>query len=95
MFESSRAIERAELDRTLTVLLADGVPVRVLWRNRRWRVIDTPTPISSDDAVWHPAITHPGPGWTGWRFTISDGSDSRVLDVRPIGHSWQLLAAYD
>jgi hypothetical protein len=96
MFESTvQPIEQAGLDRTLTIWLSDGAPVRVFWRGRRWRVIDTPTVISSSEAIWHPAITHPGPAWTGWRFTVADGAEVRVIDVRQVGDGWQLLAAYD
>ena len=96
MFDTAAsAVEQAGLDRTLTIWLTAGLPVRVFWRGRRWRVIDTPTVISSSDAIWHPAITHPGPGWTGWRFTIADGPEVRVLDVREVPQGWQLLAVYD
>jgi hypothetical protein len=96
MFDTAAsAVEQAGLDRTLTIWLTAGAPVRVFWRGRRWRVLDTPTAISSADAIWHPAITHPGPDWTGWRFTIGDGPEVRVVDVRRIGDDWQLLAVYD
>lgn len=97
MFDTIHStVEQAGLDTTsLTIWLLDGVPIRLFWRGRRWRVVDTPTRIGSADAVWHPALTHPPAGWSGWRFAASDGATTQVLDVRAIGSGWQLLAAYD
>lgn len=98
MFDTARTqVEQAGLDTsTLTIWLVNDVPSRLVWRGTRWRIVDTPTPIGSDDdAIWHPALTHPPAGWSGWRFAATDGHETRVLDVRPYGSHWQLLAAYD
>ncbi len=69
------------------------LPARLLWNSRNYRVTDQPTVLDSD--YW--AMTHPLPGFAGWRFqgTDEDG-ESRVFDVcRAAEDRWQLLRVYD
>ncbi|MFW8744954.1 hypothetical protein, partial [Mesorhizobium japonicum] len=85
----------------IMVWTANGVPARLIWEGRRYRVNDTPTPLSADEIferTWHPAMTHPLPGWSGRRFQAK-GPDglSLMFEVRePIeGGAWHLLRAHD
>jgi hypothetical protein len=85
----------------LTVWTVNGIPVRLVWEGRRYRVNDTPTPLDADDIfelTWHPALTHPLPAWRGWRFqAIDDERHALVFDVREgvDGSPWHLLRTYD
>lgn len=76
------------------VWIEGGVPVRLVWRGRRFRVTDRPTPLR--EVVSAVGITHPLEPLVGWRFqgTAEDG-DSRIFDVRTRGRSWELVAVYD
>lgn len=85
----------------ITVWTANGIPARLVWEGRRYRVNDTPTRLNSDDlfeSTWHPAMTHPLPGWRGWRFqAVGEDHRSLVFDVREgsDGGRWQLLRTWD
>lgn len=85
------------MDREVAVWFVDGVPVRLVWEGRRYRVNDTPTPLAPDD-VWHPAITHPPRAWHGWRFQAVDTEGrASVFDIRRFESQqhWQLVAVHD
>jgi hypothetical protein len=80
------------------VWLADDRPARVRWRDRDYLVEEYPSRITSEDVWWHPAITHPPPGWWGWRFQARDPEGTAlVFDIRAVdgGRSWVLVRAYD
>jgi hypothetical protein len=85
----------------LTVWTINGMPARLVWEGRRYRVNDTPTPLDADDIfelTWHPALTHPLPAWRGWRFqAVDDQHHALVFDVREgiDGGPWHLLRTYD
>ncbi|AYF97231.1 hypothetical protein [Protaetiibacter intestinalis] len=94
MFET-QVVERAGADSAhISIWTTDSIPIRMFWRGERWRVIDAPTRLGSADAIWHPALTHPPAGWSGWRFTASAGGETRVFDVQELGSGWRLLAVY-
>lgn len=74
---------------------ADGVPERIVWRGRRYRVTDTPTLLDSPD-VWF--ATHPTPVARAWRFQgTADDRTTRIFDVRfeQTRGEWQLLHLYE
>ena len=71
----------------------NSAPTCIVWRNVRYRVTDTPTPLQ--DLLL--GLPHP-PRIEGWRFqgTDSDGN-SRIFDIRPnrLHQEWDLLRVYD
>ena len=72
----------------------EGVPKRIVWVGRRYRVSDTPTLLESDyDYVpMHPPTAHPG-----WRFQGTDEShDSLMFEARYVASrdEWLLLRVY-
>jgi hypothetical protein len=73
-----------------------GVPHRLVWGARRYRVSDTPTPLEFD---WS-AITHPPAGLPDrmWRFqgTPDDDGEALVFDVGldAASGTWQLRHVY-
>ncbi|MGY4856513.1 DUF6504 family protein [Cryobacterium sp. AP23] len=79
----------------------EGAPVRLVWRTRRFRVTDTPTPLTASlslpDELLH-FLTHPPKPVAAWRCqgTADDGT-SLVFDIQhDDGRGlWQLLRAYD
>lgn len=83
------------------VWTANGIPARVVWEGRLYRVHDIPTPLDADDIfelTCHPAMTHPLTGWKGWRFqAVSDDRRALVFDVREgiDGGPWLLLRTWD
>ena len=82
------------MDHFISVWLANGVPARLVWQRRRFRVNDTPTRISAADIWWHPAMTHPpADDWLGWRFqAVDDAGLAGVFDVRQLNDGrWTLL----
>ena len=79
----------------------EGSPVRLVWRARRFRVTDTPTPLTAsvslpDELAYF--LTHLPKPVAAWRCqgTADDGT-SLVLDIQHDdgGGRWQLLRAYD
>jgi len=75
-----------------------GVPLRMVWEGRRYRVTDTATRLGpKPDLPLSPAITHPPRPLRGWRFqgSTTDG-DTRVFDVRRADNGlWELLRVID
>lgn len=80
----------------VTLWLVESVPVALLHHGLRWRVIDKPTALGNEDAVFSGIITHPPAPWTGWRFSARSESDGDVLtfDVRQSGDGWDLIRTY-
>ncbi|WP_412879059.1 hypothetical protein [Curtobacterium phoenicis] len=77
------------IDTAATVWWTAGVPERLVWSGRRWRVTDTPTRLTVTRAELPTAITHAPERTVGWRFqaTAEDG-ETLVLDIVPEGGGW-------
>lgn len=79
-----------------TLWLDAGLPVRLFWREERWRVSDTPTPLFAEVDYCPPNITHPGKTRIGWRFQATNAAGaSRVFDVVRDGEGWLVVHSYD
>ncbi len=64
----------------VTVWMEAGIPARILWQGRRYRVTDRPTPIRESIDV--PAMTHPLEKLVGYRMQVTDDDEnSIVVDV--------------
>jgi hypothetical protein len=79
-----------------------GAPERLVWRARRYRVSDTPTPLVGPADWWHPFEGHdvapgvPPLAITGWRFQAStDDGETHVFDVGSDGRHWHVLRVFD
>ena len=53
-----------------TVWWERGVPDRMVWRDRRWRVSDTPTRLTATAEFLPSAMTHAPERTVGWRFQV-------------------------
>jgi hypothetical protein len=81
----------------------EGVPTRLVWRSRRYRVSDRPTVWLAACPWWRPFEPHRYDVGTvprqieGWRFQATDASgDARVFDVRKSdGSGWRLVRVYE
>ncbi len=64
---------------------AAGVPVRLVWRGERFRVVDEPT--RHDGGLLFDA----------WRFVARSDIDHRtvVMDVEQVDGQWSLVATYE
>lgn len=79
-----------------------GAPERLVWRARRYRVDDRPTPLVGPADWWLPFDGHdvrpgrPPLAITGWRFQAStaDG-ETHVFDVGHDGEHWHVLRVFD
>ncbi len=77
-----------------TLWLDPENPTRMVWRGRRWKVTDDPTPI--EEVLEHPLLTHGGTYLAGWRFQATDeDGETHVVDVRRNGTGWAVTAIYD
>lgn len=93
------------VDESVTVWVNDtGIPLRLVWRARRFRVSDMPTRLDptfpgwQSEAAFDPAITHPPERRESWRFQgTADGGETHVFDVSrdPWSDAWRLLRTYD
>lgn len=79
-----------------------GDPVGITWRERRFRVNDTPTTLVGPCDWWRPfAGSGPVPGRppleiAGWRFqAVADDGETHVFDVGFADRRWQLLRVFD
>ena len=79
-----------------------GMPERLVWRARRYRVDDVPTPLVGPADWWLPFGEHdvapgrPPLAITGWRFQAStDDGETHVFDVGHDGHRWHVLRVFD
>lgn len=71
--------------RAATVWFEDGVPARLFWTDRRWRVLDHPTRLDvRDDALSAPVPGGSPQRGTGWRFIAGaeDQAETHVFDLR-------------
>ena len=77
----------------VVVWLADGKPIRFVWRGKHFTVTDAPTPIRETTGVAGP--THPTERLVGWRFQGTSAANSFVFDIHGDRHSgWRLVAVY-
>jgi hypothetical protein len=69
-----------------------GLPTRLEWNSRSYRVTDTPTRL--EDALGM-LLTHPLPV-RGWRFqgTTVDGAETLVFDVLFCDGRWRVAKTY-
>lgn len=80
-------------------LSPDGVPERLVWRGRRFRVTDTPTAFGPAPEEVLGFVTHPPRHGVGWRFQgTSDepGHETLMFDVLRDDYrqQWRLLRTY-
>ncbi len=79
---------------TVSVWCQNGVPARLVWRGRRYRVSDTPTVLGEELF----GLTHlpSRASAQGWRLqgTTDDGV-THMFELRLEGHQWQVTRAYD
>lgn len=95
----------AEIDEAVTVWTTEeGIPTRLVWRTKRFRVTDTPTVWADVCAWWRPfGDHHYGVGSLpreigGWRFQATDDrGEAHVFDVRHDNdrRTWQLVRIFD
>ena len=71
-----------------TVWWEGGVPDRMVWRERRWRVSDSPTRLTATAEFLPSAMTHAPERTVGWRFQVSADGDAVVVDIVPEGDGW-------
>lgn len=78
-----------------TIWFESGLPVRLVWDDKRWQVLDTPTRLGSEhSAIYHPLVTHPPEPWSGWRFIAraDDEGGSLVFDVKEVrAGAWEVV----
>lgn len=79
-----------------------GEPVRLVWRARRFRVTDTPTPLVGPCDWWSPFSAHDvSPGRvplsiSGWRFQAgTDDGETHVFDVEHRDAHWHVVRVFD
>ncbi|QAY73873.1 hypothetical protein ET445_11475 [Agromyces protaetiae] len=79
-----------------------GEPARLVWRARRFRVTDVPTPLVGTADWWQPLGAHdaapgrPPLAIAGWRFQASaDDGETHVFDIGHDGEHWRLLRVFD
>ena len=79
-------------DRSAVLRTERGVPTRLDWNARSYRVTDSPTRIEDALGV---LLTHPLPV-RGWRFqgTSGDGTETLVFDVLLCGNAWRVVKTY-
>jgi hypothetical protein len=97
--------DMAEIDEAVTVwTTVEGIPTRLVWRTRRYRVTDTPTVWAATCGWWRPFEPHEyGVGSIprqigGWRFQATgDAGDAHVFDVRHDDDRgvWELVRVFD
>ncbi|BDZ47403.1 hypothetical protein GCM10025866_33120 [Naasia aerilata] len=76
------------------VWLVNGTPARMVWDGVRYRVTDTPTPLTED--AWCPALTHAAARIIGWRFQgTTAGGQSMMFDIVEGDQGWRVLRVYD
>jgi hypothetical protein len=85
----------AHLAAPVAVWIAEGLPDRLVWDGRRYRVSDTPTAIREDVMV--SGMTHPIARRIGFRMQVTgEDGQSAVVDVHEAASGeWTLVAVYD
>jgi hypothetical protein len=84
----------SSIEHSANLWLVNGVPARMIYAGRRWRVSDTPTRFR--EPVW--ALPLEGPrAMFGWRFQATDESGvSLVFDVFKSGEDdWHVHRSYE
>ncbi len=82
-------------DEQITLELAGGIPTAFTRRGQHWTVIDTPTELGNEAAVYSGIITHPPRPWTGWRFMARDkAGDVLTFDIRIEGERCIIIRIY-
>lgn len=78
----------------VAVWLVNGVPARLVWDRVRYRVTDTPTPLTED--AWSPLLTHAARRIVGWRFqgTTANGF-SLMFEIVEGDRGWRVARVYD
>ena len=86
-----------KFDTVVALWLVDNVPARMVWGGRRWRIIDTPTPIRSEPSWLPPVVSHAPERLTGWRFAArpDEAGPSQVFDVYGSESGWKLRDVWD
>jgi len=88
----------------LVYMSATGQPVRLVWRDRHFRVTDIPTTLVGTSEWWHPladhnyGVGHPPLDIAGWRFqATADDGEMHIFDVsqNDDGRHWQLDRIFD
>jgi len=81
------------VEHQITLCMVDGVPARMVYAGKRWRITDTPTRLRH--SVWE-APRASSLGLYGWRFqgTDEDGL-SLIFDVYKGEDGWHVHRAYD
>jgi hypothetical protein len=88
-------IMKTATDRTATIWTDGPVPVRMFWRDRRWRVTDTPTALFGEPEYSHPLMTHSPSVRIGWRFQATDDTgESVVVDAVKVESEWVIVRSY-
>lgn len=84
----------AALSTAVVVWFLNGAPARLVWEGVRYRVTDTPTPLTED--AWNPPMTHAAAQIVGWRFqgTTANGH-SAMFEIAEGDRSWYVLRVYD
>jgi hypothetical protein len=77
-----------------TVWWRGGVPERVVWRGTRWRVSDQPTRLTATAEFLPSAMTHAPEQTIGWRFEITAGTESVVVDIVPDAGQWAVARTW-
>ena len=82
-------------DRTATIWTDGTRPLRMYWRDRRWRVSDTPTGIFGEPEFVHPLLTHAPLVRIGWRVQATDDSgESLIVDAIHTESEWLIVRTY-
>jgi hypothetical protein len=82
-------------DRTATIWTDGVLPLRMYWRDRRWRVTDTPTALFGEPEYSHPLLTHSPSVRIGWRFQVTDDDgESVVVDAVKVESEWVIVRTY-
>jgi hypothetical protein len=82
-------------DRTATIWTDGVLPLRMFWRDRRWRVSDTPTALFGEPEYSHPLLTHSPSVRIGWRFQATDDNgESIVVDAVKVDSEWVIARTY-
>ena len=82
-------------DRTATIWTDGTRPLRMYWRDRRWRVSDTPTGLFGEPEFLHPLMTHSPLVRIGWRFQATDeAGESVVVDAVHTESEWVIVRTY-
>ncbi|WP_127793603.1 hypothetical protein [Agromyces sp. LHK192] len=79
-----------------------GEPKRLVWRGRRFRVSDRPTPLVGPAEWWEPFAGHDvSPGRhplsiADWRFQAgTEDGETHMFDVGRDGDRWRVLGVFD